>query len=103
MSQGPEPDPARLEAARSSVQTFLVRKKRLATGLFVLAGFCECVFGVGMLVFMDWHDRFHWFLLCGFLTVYFPLVVMAWRNAVKMDHLYYRLVDELRYGGRGGQ
>jgi uncharacterized membrane protein len=103
MNHVPEPDPERLAEARSSVQTFLVRKRRLSTALFVAAGFFEMGFGIGMLVCMDWSDRFHWFLLFGFLTVYTPLVIMSWRNAVKMDHLYYRLVDELRYGGQGGQ
>ena len=103
MSDGPEPDATRLAAARDNVQTFLIRKQRLSTALFWVAGLFECIFGIGMLVCMDWSDRFHWFLLFGFMTVYTPLVMLSWRNAVKTDHLYYRLVDELRYGGRGSQ
>jgi hypothetical protein len=70
---------------------------RSTTALFWIAGCCEALFGLGMLYCMDWHDRFHWFLLCGFLMVYMPLVLMTWRNSVKMDHLYYRLVDELKF------
>ena len=50
-----------------------------------------------MLVFMDFGDRLQWFLFFGFLLVYSPMITFTWRNAVKIDHLYYRLVDELKY------
>ncbi len=97
MTDRPTPDRHELDSARAAVQTFLHRKKRWSTALFWVAGAFEALFSVGMLVFMDWHDRFHWFLLCGLLLVYTPLVTMTWRNAIKMDHLFYRLVDELKY------
>lgn len=91
------PDDARLAAARDTVQTFLKRKRRMTTVLWWAAGTAELIFGVLMFVFMDWHDRFHWFLLFGFLTVYTPIITMTWRNAQMIDLLYYRLVDELKY------
>ena len=97
MSDEYDPKEHELAGARSAVQTFLHRKQRLTTALFWIAGTAEGLFGLGMLYFMDWHDRFHWFLLCGFLMVYMPLVMMTWRNSVKMDHLYFRLVNELKY------
>jgi len=93
------PDAQRLADAREHVHTFLNRKQRFAQGLFWLAGLFEVGFFVGMLVFMDFGDRFHWFLFFGFLLVYSPMITFTWRNAVKIDHLYYRLVDELKYGG----
>ena len=92
-----EPDTTRLAGAREAVQTFLVRKERFSTGLFVLAGIFEVGFFVLMLVFMDFGDSLQRFLLCGFLWVYCPLITFTWRNATKIDHLYYRLVDELKY------
>lgn len=97
MTDGPEPDAQRLEAARDTVQTFLRRKRRWTVALFWVAGFFEAIFGIGMLIFMDWKDRTHWFLLFGFLTVYTPLITMTWRNFIKIDALFYRLVEELKY------
>ncbi len=92
-----EPDAARLREARGNVQSFLVKKKRLTTGAFIVAGFFECFFFVMMLCFMDFKDQLYWFLFSGFCMVYMPLIVFSWRNAVKIDHLYYRLIDELKY------
>jgi hypothetical protein len=93
------PDAARLSAARDHVHTFMIRKQRFATGLFVLAGFFEVGLFVLMLMFMDFGSREHWFFFFGFLLVYSALITFTWRNAVKIDHLYYRIVDELKYGG----
>jgi hypothetical protein len=64
-----------------------------------LAGLFEVGFFILMLVCMDFGDRFHWFLFFGFLMVYTPMITFTWRNAIKIDHLYYRLIDELKYGG----
>lgn len=98
MIQTPEPDREKLKLVRDTVQTFLDRKRRLSTATFWVAGLFELLFFSGMLYFMDFGDRFHWFLFCGFVGVYSPLVTMAWRNSVKMDHLYFRLIRELKYG-----
>jgi uncharacterized membrane protein len=90
-----EPDLTRLAAARSEVQSYLVKKRRWTTALFWIAGLLEGSFFVAMLLFMDFADRLNWFLFFGFLLVYTPLVIMTWRNSVKIDELYYRLVEEL--------
>ncbi len=52
-----------------------------------------------MLLNMDFASRLERFLLFGFLLVYAPLILSSWHNSVKMDHLFFRLVDELKYGG----
>ena len=98
MANEPEPDAARLDSARQEVQGFLVKKKRFAAQLWVLAGFFEAVFFILMLVFMDFGDQLYRFLFVGILLIYTPIITFTWRNAVKIDHLYYRLVDELKYG-----
>ncbi len=97
MNDQAHPDPTRLDAARNVVQTFLERKKKWTTALFVVAGICEVIFFVLMLAFMDFQDRFNWFLLFGFLFVYMPLILITWRNSFMMDRLYYRLIYELKY------
>jgi hypothetical protein len=28
------------------------------------------------------------------------MITFTWRNAVKIDHMYYRLIEELKYGDR---
>ncbi len=93
----PTPDPDRLAAARDDVQSFLRRKRRMATATFWLAGAAEGVFFILMLVFMDFSNQLYWFLLFGFLLVYSPLILFVWRNSQMIDLLYYRLVDELKY------
>ena len=99
MSNLPEPNPDRLASARAGVESFVKRKKRLTTLLFWLAGAAEMVFFVLMLTHMDFASRRDWFLLFGFGMVYTPLIVFSWRNAVKIDHLYYSLLVDLKYGG----
>ena len=99
MPNTPEPDPTRLASARSGVQTFLEHKRRWTKLMFWGAGAAEGVFFVLMLVFMDFGDPLYWFLLFGLLLVYTPLLIFVWRNAHMIDMLYYRLVDELKYGG----
>jgi hypothetical protein len=98
MTNEPEPDVARLASARGEVQTFLVKKERFAKQLWVLAGLFEALFFVLMLAFMDFGDPLYRFLFVGILLVYTPIITFTWRNAVKIDHLYYRLIDELKYG-----
>ena len=98
MSDGPQIDPARLEAARDEVQSFLKKKKKFSTALWIAAGAFETTFFVLMLVFMDFGDRFNWFIMFGFLMTYMPLITFTWRNAVMIDRLYYRLVADLKYG-----
>ncbi len=100
MSVQVEPRAERLEAARREVQSYLMRKQRWTRALFWLAGLAEASFFFLMLYFMDFADRRSWFQLFGFLLVYTPLVLVVWRNSVKIDELYYRLVDELRYRDR---
>jgi len=46
---------------------------------------------------MDFGDQLNWFLFFGFMGVYSPLIISAWRNAHMVDRVYYGLVDELRY------
>jgi hypothetical protein len=96
-----EPNPARLAAARAGVQSFLVRKRRWTVALFWLAALCEISLFGAMLWFMDFQDRFHWFLFFGFSGVYVPIVLMTLRNSMKIDELYYRLTDELLRERRG--
>jgi len=92
-----EPDPARLQAARDEVRSFLKKKRRSSHLLIILACIAELTFFALMLVFMDFHDRLHWFLMFGFLLVYLPLLIVTWHNSVKIDQLYYRLIEELKY------
>jgi hypothetical protein len=92
------PDEERLATAREHAHTFLIRKERLATALFVLAGFFEVSLFVLLLALMDFDNREHWFFFCGFVMVYSPLITFTWRNAVKIDLMYYRLIEELKYG-----
>jgi hypothetical protein len=101
MTRNPEPDRVRLERARNEVQTFLRRKKAFSIALFVFAGILEVMFFVLMLAFMDFTDRMHWFLFFAVLFVYCPLITFSWRNAVKIDHLFYRVIDELKFDGGG--
>ncbi len=98
MENETQPDAARLAAAREHIHTFTVKKERFAMGLWVLAGFFEVSLFVLMLAFMDFDNREHWFFFFGFLMVYSPLITFTWRNAVKIDHMYYRLIEELKYG-----
>ena len=101
MSVEVEPRADRLEAARREVQGYLLKKQRSTRALFWLAGLSEAIFFLLMLYFMDFGDRQSWFLFFGFLLVYTPLLLVVWRNSVKIDELYYRLVEELRYRDRG--
>jgi L-asparagine transporter-like permease len=98
MADEAQPDAARLDAAREHVHTFMIKKERFAKALWVVAGFFELLFFVLLLVFMDFDNREHWFFFFGFMMVYTPLITFMWRNAVKIDHMYYRLVEELKYG-----
>lgn len=97
-----EPDSARLLAARQVVTSFLTKKKRTATLLFYGTLTAEATFLVAMLACMDFGSRLHWFLFFGFMFIYAPLILFSWHNAVKIDHLYYRLIDDLKYGSTDG-
>ena len=103
MSTTIEPDAKRLEQSRNTVQTFLRRKKRFSTALFILAGVFEITFFVLMLAFMDFGEQLYWFLFFGLCMVYCPLITFAWRNSVKIDQLFYRLVEELKYHREGSE
>ncbi len=100
MADEAQPDAARLAAAREHVHTFMIKKERFAKALWGLAAFFEISLFVLLLVFMDFDNREHWFFFFGFLMVYAPLITFTWRNAVKIDHMYYRLIEELKYGDR---
>lgn len=91
-------DDAQLQAAREVVHGFLRSREKWTRGLFIVACMCEIGFGVLMMFFMDFADRLHWFLLFGFCMVYCPLILFSWRNAILIDRLYYRLVDDLKFG-----
>lgn len=97
MLKEPEPDPKKLLAARLAVHGFIVRKQRALTALFVATFAAEALFLVLLLVFMDFDSRLNWFLLFGFLLIYGPLILFSWHNSIKIDHIYYRLLDELKY------
>ncbi len=100
MEDEAQPDAARLATAREHVHTFMIKKGRFAAALWVAAGFFEVSLFVLLLVFMDFDNREHWFFFFGFLMVYTPMITFTWRNAVKIDHMYYRLIEELKYGDR---
>ncbi len=93
-----DPDSTRLNLAREAVQTFLVKKRRFASMLFVATLSAEALFLVLILYFMDFAERIQWFMFFGFCFIYAPLLLFSWHNAVKIDHLYYRLIDELKFG-----
>lgn len=99
MSESVRPNDARLAAARDEVQTFLRRKRAWSRTLFWGAGLLEAGLLLGVLAFMDWSSRLHWFLLLGMLFVYCPLITFVWRVAVMVDQLYYRIVIDLKYDG----
>jgi hypothetical protein len=99
MADEREPDLARLEKSRDVVLSFLTKKKRLITLLFAATLIAETIFILLMMLFMDFHSRLQWFMFFGFMLVYAPLVLFSWHNSVKIDHLYFRLIDELKYGG----
>lgn len=84
----------------SEAQSFLVKNNRWARVLFITSALFEGGFGFAMLYFMDFSSQLHWFLLLGFLGVYSPLILSAWRNTFAIDRVYYELVDELKYRGR---
>jgi hypothetical protein len=91
-----ERDSARIDLLREACRSRLRNHRTITLALFCLAAAFEVVFFVLMLVFMDFRDRTHWFILFCILFVYCPLVTMTLRNAFKIDELFYRLVDELR-------
>ncbi len=95
-----EPDSARLLATRNAVQSFIVKKRNRAKALLVATLAAEALFLALMLLNMDFASRLERFLLFGFLLVYAPLVLFSWHNSVKLDHVFYRLLDELKYGDR---
>ena len=101
MSESTRPDETRLAAARDEVRSFLRRKRAWVRGLFVAAGVLEVGLLAGMISFMDRSSRLHWFLLFGMLFVYCPLITFVWRVAIMVDQLFYRIVNELKYGGGG--
>jgi hypothetical protein len=98
MYEDKDPDSTRLNIAREAVQSFLVKKKRFASILFYATLIAEGVFLALMLYFMDFSNRLQWFMFFGFLFIYSPLILFSWHNAVEIDRLYYRLIDELKWG-----
>ncbi len=93
-----DPDSTRLNLARQTVQTFLVNKKRKANILFYATLLAEGLFLSLMLYFMDFGERIQWFMFFGFCFIYAPLILFSWHNSVEIDRLYYRLIDELKFG-----
>ncbi|MFC1641981.1 hypothetical protein ACFL5O_04730 [Myxococcota bacterium] len=100
MFKEPEPNVTRLKIAREAVQSYIVKKKRSTTALLVATLVAEASFLGLLLVCMDFHSRLDWFLLYGFLLIYAPLILFSWHNSEKIDHVYYRLLEELKYGHR---
>lgn len=93
-----ESDSAKTDLVREETQSFPQRRTTITLALFCLAAAFEVIFFVLMLVFMDFRDRTNWFIFFCILFVYCPLVTMTLRNAFKIDELFYRLVDERKYG-----
>ena len=92
-----EPDRKKLESARREVQTFLDRKSMWMKVLFFLAVCAEAGFLILMLMFTDFGDPTHRLIFVSVMLVYSPLILFVYRNSVRIDHLYYRLLDELKY------
>ncbi len=92
------PGEAATDARRDEARSFLVKKQRWATFLFVISGIFEAAFFFAMLWFMDFSDQLSWFLFFGFMGVYSPLIISAWRNTFAIDRIYYGLINELKYG-----
>ena len=92
-----KPDAARLKAAREEVETFMERKSAWSKALFILTASCEVGFFVLMLLFMDFGDHLHRFIFFTAMFIYCPLIMLVYRNSVRIDQLFYRLVEELKY------
>ena len=91
------PDVTRLRAAREEVQSFLEKRNRWSRLLFIAAAICEIFFFADILWFMDFSNDTHLLIFFGFLFVYCPVIILVFRNSIRIDQLYYRLVDELKY------
>ena len=96
-----KPDANKLKAAREDVQSYLEKKTRWAKTLFVFAGICEVVFFLTTLYLMDFENATHKLIVMGLLFVYTPVIILVYRNSVQIDRLYYRIVEEMKYGGQG--
>ena len=92
-----KPDAAKLKAAREEVQSFLQKKSAWSKALFVATAFCELFFLALVIVFTDFGDPTHRLIFVSVMLVYCPLIMFVFRNSVRIDQLYYRLVDELKY------
>jgi hypothetical protein len=91
------PDAAKLKAARDEVQGYLEKKNKWSKLSLVAAGAAEALFLVLTLVFMDFDDATHRFIFFGLMFVYCPVIILVFRNSIRIDQLYYRIVDELKY------
>lgn len=83
----------------AEVRGFLVSRDRWIKWLLAAAGLFEASLWLGMLFFMDFGRQLDWFLFLGFMGIYTPLIIAAWRNSFAVDRTYYGLVDELKYQG----
>lgn len=91
------PNAAKLKAARDEVQSYLEKKSKWSRLSFVAAGVTEVLFFVMTLVFMDFDDPTHRFIFFGLMFVYCPVIILVFRNSIRIDQLYYRIVEELKY------
>ena len=96
-----KPDLKKLGAAREEVQGYLEKKRRWSGALFIAAWICEALFFLATLYFMDFSDATHKLIVFGLLFVYCPVIILVYRNSVQIDRLYYRIVEELKYGREG--
>ena len=92
-----KPDAAKLRAAREDVQSFLKRKSAWSKALFVATGLSELCFLALMFFFVDFGDPTHRLIFVSVMFVYCPLIMFVFRNSIRIDQLYYRLIDELKY------
>lgn len=92
-----KPDSTKLRAAREEVQTFLKKKSRWSKALFIATSLCEICFFMLMLFFTDFGDKTHRLIFVAVMFVYSPLIMFVFRNSIRIDQLYYRLVDELKF------
>lgn len=93
------PDFKKLKAAREEVQSYLAKKTRWSKTLFIIAGCAEVLFFLSTLYFADFGDATHKLIIFGLLFVYSPVMLLVYRNSVQIDQLYYRLIEEMKFGG----
>ena len=92
-----EPTSQKLAESRHVVNSLLEQRKLWKKATMALAIGFEIVMFILLFVFMDFGDRLYHFLLVGFLFTYLPTITLLWSNSIRFEHLFYRLIAELKY------